>query len=78
MRKFWAGYEYSTAQASSNAEGWTAVEMTRQKDGQNEMVARVVFWDAEGQFSLEMLVRELPVSIIDWLIREAQTAIQTR
>ena len=78
MKKLWAGWEYITTTASDHTEGWTALEMTRRKGASVERVARVVFWDAEGQFSLEMLVRELPLVVVDELIAEARATVKFR
>jgi len=78
MKKVWAGWEYTTTTARDNVEGWVALEMTRRKGATGERAARVVFWDAEGQFSLELIVRELPLSIVEELIGEAKATIKVR
>ena len=78
MKKLWAGWEYTTTTTSDTAEGWTALELTRRKGASIERAARVVFWDAEGQFSLEMLIRELPLAVVEELIGEAKATIKVR
>jgi hypothetical protein len=40
------------------------------------MEARIVFWDAVGQFALEVTVGELPLVVIEELIREAKATIR--
>lgn len=74
----WAAWEYTTTIRSDNAQGWTALELSRQQAGRSEQAARVVFWDAEGQFSLEMLVPALPLVIVEDLIKEAKATIRVR
>jgi hypothetical protein len=37
----------------------------------------VVFWDAAGQFALEVHVRELPLELVEELISEARREITT-
>jgi hypothetical protein len=37
-----------------------------------------VFWDAQGQFALELGVPELPLTIVEELIAEARSTIEFR
>ena len=76
MNKLWAGSVYSTSLASSNEEGWIALELTRQLNEKLERVARVIFWDADGQFYLEMFLPDAPLSIIEALIAESKATIR--
>lgn len=42
----------------------------------NDVVARVVFWDAEGQYSAET-IGEVPLAILEELIAEAKDLISS-
>lgn len=76
MKKAWKGVEYSTKQVSDDLAGWTAIELHgTEPHGSSKLLARVVFWDAEGQFSFEMFREELPLIIVESLIQEARSAI---
>jgi hypothetical protein len=75
MRKIWKGFEYATVLASDDEEGWIALELHRTANGQDVLAARIVFWDAEGQFSLEVRVDEVPLTIVEELIAEAKARI---
>lgn len=77
MRKQWKSALYSTDLASNHEEGWTALQLHRQGGGQGSVVAKIVFWDAEGQFVLETSSVELPLSIVEEFITEARTTIKT-
>lgn len=74
----WANMEYVSSLTSDDEEGWTALELTRRDGNRAERVARVVFWDAIGQFMLEMFTDEIPVTVIEQLIAEAKREIRTR
>ncbi len=78
MQKTWAGYVYSTSLLRDDEEGWIALEMTRSSAEGHRPVARVVFWDGEGQFSLEMFLPEAPLVVIEELISESKRAIKVR
>lgn len=41
-------------------------------------VARVVFWDACGQFYVETFQTDVPLDIFEEVIAEAKTAIRMR
>lgn len=78
MRRQWGRFEYTTELASDNGEGWSALELHRSETWEKVLVARVVFWDAQGQFSLEVRVDELPLGVIEELIAEAKATDQDR
>lgn len=68
--------DWETKVAIDNAKGWIAVELHRTADAKSTVVARVVFWDAEGQYSLETIGDELPLVIVEELIAEARQTIK--
>jgi hypothetical protein len=77
MKKSWGGAEYTTNLVSDNAAGWVALELHRRAQASSVVAARVVFWDAQGQFSLEVPVDEVPLVIVEELIAEAKSRIPT-
>lgn len=76
MRRHWKTALYSTELVSDHEEGWIALQLHRQAGGQCSVVARIVFWDAEGQFVLETSNNELPLDIVEEFINEARTMIK--
>jgi len=68
---------FTTTLSRDDEEGSVGLELQRRTNGETETVARIVFWDAEGQFALEMLVPELPLAVVEDLIREAKASIPT-
>ncbi len=78
MKRTWGGADYSTALRSDNDEGWVALELARRRGEHAERVARVVFWDAEGQFFLETFAHDVPLPIVEDMIAESKTAMKVR
>lgn len=65
---------YATSKISDEHEGWVGIEVHRGNDETSEVVAKVVFWDADGQFSVETM-GEVPLSILESAIAEARELI---
>jgi hypothetical protein len=78
MDKTWANIQYRTSTASDEQEGWIALDLTRRVGATAERIARVTYWDAEGQFSFEMFAKEIPLVIVEELIAEAKQTIIIR
>jgi hypothetical protein len=76
MRRTWKCALYTTDLVSNPEEGWSAVQLHKRDGDKSAIAARVAFWDAEGQFSLEAFC-ELPLEIVEELIAEARAAIKT-
>ncbi len=78
MKRTYRNATYTTATAQNSREGWSALELHRAVGGAGQVVARSVFWDAEGQFAFEMAVPELPLDIVEEFVAEARLAIQIK
>ena len=62
-----------------NKEGYSALELhATRKDGQPKRVARVVFWDAYGDFFFETFNTDIPVVVAEQLVAEAKVTIKVR
>lgn len=59
-------------------EGWIGYELVRVQHSDNICVARILFWDASGQFSVETLGTDVPLGILEELIAEAKASIKVR
>ena len=70
---------YTTRLVHDNKEGNSALELhATPKDQDTKRVARVVFWDASGDFFLETFNAEIPVGVAEQLIAEAKASIKIR
>jgi hypothetical protein len=65
---------YATSKISDENDGCVGIEVQRGTDEPSQVVARIVFWDAEGQFSVETM-GEVPLSILESAIAEARKLI---
>jgi len=71
-------FRYTTQLVHDNKEGNSAMELHAARMGQNaKKVARVVFWDAYGDFFFETFDHQVPVKIAEELLSEAKGAIKT-
>jgi hypothetical protein len=82
MDRNYARYRYTTKMVRDGQEGFAAVELHRALSGapadSEKRVARVVFWDAEGQFSIETFGEDVPLDIAEDLIAEAKAQVRVR
>ncbi len=80
MDRQYANAHYKSCRVNDNKEGFAAVELhrTRSDDVKSVRVARVVFWDACGDFSLETFNTDIPAELAIDLIDEAKKTIKIR
>jgi hypothetical protein len=72
-------FRYTTRLVHDNTEGHAALELhATRKDGDPKRVARVVFWDAYGDFFFETFNADVPVVVAEQVIAEAKDAIKIR
>ena len=67
---------YITRTVEDHKEGYAGLELHRTASGETSRVARILFWDASGQFFIETFNNELPLAVIEGLIAEAKAAIR--
>ena len=63
------GDRHSTVEVSDDGDGHAGVELHRETDGQTRCVARVLFWDAAGQFLMESCETDVPLTVAEELTR---------
>lgn len=68
---------FSTRLDVDNHEGYVALDLFRMSNGAEVRVARVVFWDASGQFFVETFGSDVPLEVFEELIVEAKSTIKT-
>ena len=69
---------YTTRLTNDRKNGCAFLELCRTSNGEEKLVAKIIFWDAAGQFFLESVVDELPLDVVQEFIVEARAAIKTR
>jgi hypothetical protein len=78
MNRNWAGACYTTLAVSDNKDGYSGLELYRTNKGKTDRVAKILFWDASGQFFFETFNTDVPLNIVEELITEAKTTIKIR
>ncbi len=76
MDRHYGNANYSTRSVNDRKDGFAAVELYRKTKEESKRVARVVFWDASGQFFFETFNADIPLEIAEELIGEAKKTIK--
>lgn len=72
MERTYAGGKFTSVKIASRKDGFSGRELVCEEEGTKRTVAKVVFWDADGQFSIETM-GELPLVVLEEFISEAKT-----
>lgn len=78
MDTYWQTVHYTTLHRWSEDEGYDALELVGSIDGNSKVMARIVYWDAQGQYYLEVSATEVPLHIIEELIRECRLVMPNK
>jgi hypothetical protein len=79
MDRQYGTLRYTTRLVHDNEQGNSALELhATSHDGNTSRAARVVFWDASGDFFFETFNAQIPVDVADQLIAEAKSTIKIR
>lgn len=78
MRRKYLNSTFLTKLVEDTEEGYASLEMYESSEKGEQMVARIVFWDSNGQFFIEMATDELPLVLVEEMAKEARERIQTR
>ena len=76
MKRDYSNAHYTTSSVNDGKQGYAALELHRTIKGDTKRVARIVFWDASGQFFVETFNADIPLEIIEDLIGEAKRTIK--
>jgi hypothetical protein len=76
MNRQWGPGRYTTRTVTDNEAGSAGGELYCEKSGKTERAADVIYWDASGQFYVRMFT-EIPLVIVEELIREAKQVVKT-
>lgn len=75
MDRQYAEYRYSTEYVFDNQAGYAGLELLRTGRGETRRVAKVIYWDACGQYCFETLGADVPVEIVEQLIAETKAKV---
>ena len=77
MNRQFGDARFTSTMIEDVAEGYIGYDLVRIQHGKNNSIARILFWDASGQFSVETLGSDVPLGILEELIAEAKATIKT-
>ena len=77
MRRVHGRLEFTSEYVEDRDDGWGGFDLYRLENDQKQRVARIVFWDAAGEFVLETFGGDVPLAVIESLIEEAKQNIRT-
>jgi|GEM_PF-1704373 len=76
MNRECAGVHYSTILIEDHKDGYAGLELYRTDREKKECVAKIIFWDACGQFVMETFSTEIPLNIVEEFIAETKAKIK--
>ena len=68
---------YTTRAVTDREAGSAGLELYREANGKKECAARLLFWDASGQFGFQSF-NEIPLDVVEELITEAKQTIKMK
>lgn len=71
MKSVWESEHYCVHRHANNFDGFVRFVLSRQRPP-GEAVATLTYWDAMGQFMLELNEDEVSLILLDILVREAK------
>ena len=77
MNRKYGDLSYESAFVEDRKKGMAGLELYRTRGSQRERVARILFWDASGQFAVETFNAEVPLDVLEELIVEAKGIVKT-
>ncbi len=81
MNRDYGEWHFTTSQVIDTTDGYSGIELHRKSritQTDTLRVARILFWDACGQFFFETFNADIPVEIVEDLIAEAKATIKVR
>jgi hypothetical protein len=69
---------YTSVLIEDRAEGSVGYGLVRIQQGVSRQMARILYWDASGQFAVEIPGGEVPLEVLEELIAEAKATIKRR
>ena len=68
---------YTTRPVVDREAGSAGLELCRESNGIKRCAARLLFWDATGQFGFQTF-DEIPLDVVEELISEAKQTVKTK
>jgi hypothetical protein len=73
-----AGARYVTTYVENRTEGYAGIELIHDRDGTHVIVARVIYWDAYGQYFVETCGSDVPLTVLEAAIHDVKARVRVR
>jgi len=77
MNFVFCNISYSTRAFDDSIAGCAGLELLGTTGGKTTQIGKITFWDATGQFVIELKATEVPLEVLERFIAEAKVAIPT-
>ena len=74
MDRTHGGAQFMSVKVENTEDGYVGQELHCKRHGTNDVVAKLIYWDADGQYAVET-VGEVPLAILEELIAETKLMI---
>ena len=74
MKRSHGSRTFTSQLIRNDVEGFIGLELHVEKEGVSRTAAKVIYWDAEGQYSVETM-GEVPATILQDLITETKLVV---
>ena len=74
MKHTYGDAQYRSSFVEDHEKGFGGYELLRLRDGREDRVATVLFWDATGQFFVETF-GDVPLVVLESLVAETKSSI---
>lgn len=74
MKQTHGDAQYRSSFVEDHEKGFGGYELLRLRDGREDRVATVLFWDAAGQFFVETF-GDVPLNVLESLVAETKSSI---
>ncbi len=78
MDRNWGNYRYTTKYSEDRKDGYSGYELYEESNGKKKKVATILFWDTHGQYFVETFGTDVPLDIMDLLIKETKEKVKIR
>ena len=69
---------FTTHAVADRLAGSVGLELYREADGTTQIGARILFWDATGQFAFQGFNTEIPLDVVEELISDVKAMVKTK
>lgn len=78
MKRIHGIHSFESKFVADKQEGWVGFDLFCSGSDKSRCVARLIYWEANGEFLLETFDTDVPLVVIEELIAEAKSEIKLK